>query len=433
MLQRSRTEGARGVSSRYPRPALWTAGVLAVAAAAWLLIGVPRVVKYPADVDARPGYEGTFTLLVNPTTAAPLDEPLALPLRVDRHIEGLPGQSSSSEAVVRETITQKAGQIMDTTQTNQYVMDRSTMLNVADDRAYAFEPANVVDRSGAYRLNLPFGTAPDAALDIYSNEIGATYRMAADTQTPTTEVEGLELLNFTGSVTDAPVTSAYLTELSKSAPLPSALTLEQLKPHLQDAGLDVDALLAALGPRLTPADAATLAAFAADPIPLDYVLSFDGGASVEPVTGAQVVVASNQSVGVRPRPASLPAVQDLLSRYTDVPEAVVAAEVLNGFATGPAIPLFRYSFDQTPASVAEVAGTVASQRRLVQMAEVWLPVALIAGAIVSLVVGGAMSRRRPGTPIDLTAPHETTTETPVPARAKAKAEDMTSPTTTPRP
>ena len=418
---------------RFPRAALWIAGVLAVAAAAWLLIGVPRVVKYPTGVDASPRYEGTFTLLVNPTTAAPLDQPLVQPLTVDRHIEGLADQSTSSEAVVRETVIQKAGPIMDTTQTNQYVMDRSTMLNVADDRAYAFVPTNVVDRSGAYRLNLPFGTEADATLDIWSNEMGGTYRMAADTQTPTTEVEGLELLNFTGSATDAPVTPAYLAELSKTAPLPSSLTLEQLKPHLQAAGLDVDAFQAALVPQLTPTDAATLEAFAADPIPLDYVLSFDGGASVEPVTGAQVVVRSDQSLGVRPRPVGLPAVLELLGRYPGVPEAVIAIEVLNDLATGPAITLFQYDFDQTPASVADVAETVASERRLVQAAQVWLPVALLAGAILSLIVGAALSRRRPSEPIDLTGIQAPASmRAPAPPRPTADAPEVSAPTRPPR-
>ena len=60
--------------------------------------------------------------------------------------------------VVKETIAQKAGSLVDTTQTNVYVMDRTTLENLADDRAYAFDPENVVDRAGAYRLNLPFDT-----------------------------------------------------------------------------------------------------------------------------------------------------------------------------------------------------------------------------------------------------------------------------------
>ena len=61
----------------------------------------------------------------------------------------------------------------------------------------------MVDRSGAYRLNLPFDTSRDETYEIYKNEIDATYMMAADTETPTSEIEGLELSNFAASVDEA--------------------------------------------------------------------------------------------------------------------------------------------------------------------------------------------------------------------------------------
>jgi len=412
---------------RYPLTALGIALVLVIGAIAWLLVAVPMLVKYPTDVDASPRYAGTFRLLVNPATAAPLDQAIEQPLAVERHIQARSDQSTSSQVVVGETITQRAGPILDTTQVNQYVMDRSTNQNVADPRAFAFTPTNVVDRSGAYRLNLPFETPADGDLAIYKNEIGSTYTISPDGQNPTSDVEGLSVLNFNGSMTDAPVTPAYLAELGKSAPLPSSLTLEQIKPHLLAAGLDVDALLTALGPRLTPADGATLAAFAGNPIPLDYVMSFDGSAAVEPVTGAEVKVGSFEAIGVRPQASALPALDEVLSHYGDVPEAVAARGALNRIATGPAIRLIEYSFEQTPASVAEIAGVVSSQRRQIQLARDWIPAALIAGAILSLAIGTlVMFRRVPSSePLDLTGLTipEPATEPALDVRQQAVAQD----------
>ena len=104
------------------------------------------LVKYPTDLDITPRYRGTLTLFVDPATAKPLAAPASLPLDIDRHIHVFGDQSGSSRVVVEETITQKAGDLLNTTQTNVYVMDRRTMKNVADDRAYAFTPSNVVDR-----------------------------------------------------------------------------------------------------------------------------------------------------------------------------------------------------------------------------------------------------------------------------------------------
>ena len=378
---------------RYPRTALLVAAGFALAALAWMVIGVPTFVKYPTDLDASPRYEGTFRAFVD-FSMAPLAEPTVLPLTVDRHIETIGDESSSSRVLVRETIDQKAGDLVDTRQTNEYVMDRSSIENVSDDRAYAFDPANTVDRSGAYRLNLPFDTSRDETYTIYKNEIDDTYVLRPDTADPTSRVEGLDLSNFTASVDEAPLSAAYLAELNHVVTLPDTVTLDQLKPQLLRAGLDVDALVAALTPVLTPEDAATLSAFAAEPIALEYVLSFDGTAAVEPVTGADVKVASSETVGARPVLTGLPTLQAVLSHYPDVPEAAATSAALDGLAAAPATPLFQFDFAQTPASVADIADQVRSMRRQVLAAKVWLPLALATGAALSLVVGFGVALRR---------------------------------------
>ncbi|HEX6568950.1 MAG TPA: porin PorA family protein [Acidimicrobiales bacterium] len=378
---------------RFPRSALWVAGGLAVAALAWMVVGVPTFVKYPTDLEASPQYEGTFRAFVD-FSMAPLDEPLETPLTVDRRIAAVEDESGSSRVLVRETITQKAGDLLDTTQTNAYVMDRSTLRNVADDRAFAFDEANVVDRSPAYRLNLPFDTSRDETYEVYKNEIDDTYRMASDTDNPTSHIEGLDLSNFNASLQEAPLSDAYLAQLNKVVELPESVTLDQLKPHLLPAGIDVDGLIAALTPVLTAEDAAALSEFAAEPIPLEYVLSFDGRAAVEPVTGAEVKVAADETVGARPVLTNLPALQEVLSHYPEVPEAVATNAALDDLATAPATRLFQYDYEQTPASVADIADEARSMRRQVLAAKVWLPLALAAGAALSLLVGGAVALRR---------------------------------------
>ena len=342
----------------------------------------------------------TFALLV-------VTEPMVLPLTVDRHIEAVGDESGASLVVVRETIRQKAGDLLDVTQTNQYVMDRSTLKNVADDRAFAFDPANVVDRAGAYRLNLPFDTSTDKTYEIYKNEIDGTYDIAADTETPTGSIDGVDVSYFLASVNEAPISDAYRAELSKAVPLPTSLTLDQMKPQLLVSGIDVDAVLAALAPTLTPEDTATLAKFAGEPIGLDYVLSFAGRMAVEPVTGADVQVAVNESVGVRPQVTNMPALLEVLGHYPDVPEAVAAGTALDKLVNGPAIPLFNYSYEQTPASVSDVAAKASSMRQQVLLAKVWLPLGLAVAALLSLAIGAVIFVRRRPRPTDLTGIDET--------------------------
>jgi hypothetical protein len=379
---------------RFPRIALALAGGLVVAALLWWAFGVSALVKYPTDLDVNPRYEGTFSLHVDPTTAAPLATPREQPLTIDRQIRAVGDESGADTVVVKETIAQKAGSLVDTTQTNVYVMDRTTLENLADDRAYAFDPENVVDRAGAYRLNLPFDTSRDETYPIYKNEIDATYQMRPNTADPTTHEEGLKLANFVAAVDEAPLSEAYLAELRKSVPLPEAMTLDQLKPQLQQYGLDVDALLAALAPSLTASDFAALGELAANPIPLRYVISFEGRAAVEQTTGAEVDVGVAERIGARPELTALPELQALLGRYPDVPEAVGALAALDEMAAAPAPLLFEYRYDQTPASVADIADEVTSMRRQILLAKVYLPVGLLIAALLSLVVGLLVYRRR---------------------------------------
>jgi hypothetical protein len=69
---------------------------------------------------------------------------------------------------------------------------------------------------------------------------------------------------------------------------------------------------------------------------------------------------------------------------------------MDDLATAPATPLFSYSYEQTPASVADVADEARSMRRQVLLAKVWLPAGLTAAAVLSLVVGAVLYlRRRP--------------------------------------
>jgi hypothetical protein len=390
---------------RFSRIALAISAGFIAAALLWTGFAVPALVKYPTDLDETSRYQGVFTLFVDPATAAPLPTPRQVPFDIERHIRSLGDESSASRVVVEETITQRALDIFDTTQTNVYVMDRRSLQNVADDRAYAFFPANVVDRSGAYRLNLPFHTSPDSTYEIYKNEIATTYEARADTRKPTSDEAGLHLHNFTTSAAEFPLDDVYLSELNKVVALPESLTLDQLKPQLEAAGLDIDAVLAALAPVITSEDLATLAQIAAQPIPLQYFLSFDGTVGVETTTGAEVDVNATEWVGAKPVFADAAALQAVIAHYPAVPEAVSAGEALDALLSAPATKLFEYRYKPTPTSLANIADEVKSLRSQIQLVERYVPIGLWAGAFLSLAVGAfAYWRRRCPTIDRRTAP-----------------------------
>ncbi len=239
----------------------WLIGVgvgLLVIALLWLVFAVPTLVRYPLDIDATPVYEGTFTLFVDPDTFAPLDTPRELPLKVTRHIDALGSKSSYSKVVVSEKIELDAGGEFAQSQDNQYVMDRRSIENVASDNAYAFTPANVVDRSPAFRINFPLDTDPDGEYLIYKNEV--RHDLHGDAGSGGTRARGRRPAPdpFAASAGPLPITQAYIDLLSESVPLPESLTITQLTPLLLSVGIDVPGTLAALGPVISPEDLAAL-------------------------------------------------------------------------------------------------------------------------------------------------------------------------------
>jgi hypothetical protein len=161
---------------RWPAIVALSVGVVLVGAAViWRSVAVPALVKFPTDVDQTPRYEGTFVLFVDPATNAPLDEPTTADLAVNRHIEALPAESGAHDVVVRETITFEVEGLPEATQVHQYVMDRSTNVNLTDGRAWAFESSNVLDRAGAYRIAMPAEVETTEPVQMFKDEIGATF------------------------------------------------------------------------------------------------------------------------------------------------------------------------------------------------------------------------------------------------------------------
>ena len=99
--------------------------------------------------------------------------------------------------------------------------------------------------------------------------------------------------------------------------------------------------------------------------------------------------------------ADVATLQAIIAHYPDVPEAVAAGEALAALSSAPATKLFEYHYQQTPASVADIAGEVKSMRNQIRLAELYVPFGLLGAAALSLAVGAFVSWRRRGPTIDV--------------------------------
>ena len=99
-------------------------------AALWTPIAVPALVKFPTSTNVHLVYTGSFVTYLNPKTGATLTSPEVAGLTIDRHLQALPAESTSSVALVRETMAVRAG-ATSMTEINVYALDRRTMQAVS--------------------------------------------------------------------------------------------------------------------------------------------------------------------------------------------------------------------------------------------------------------------------------------------------------------
>jgi hypothetical protein len=353
---------------------------------AWSAVAVPAFVKYPGDLDVTTHLEGTLTVY-NAPDGSPLPQPMQLPLTIERRLDGF--SASGDTALVKETVSLKGGTVVSSDSENVYAIDRRSLENVADPKAYAWAANNVTDRSDSYRLQLPFHLDSDETFQIWKNETASTYDLVPDRANATTTIDGLELRNFTGQA-EAPLSSAYLAGLRQKSNLPESTTVAAIDQRL--VNVDLAAVIAGVRSVVSAQDAAALDALMAAPIPLAYVSNFAGTTSVDPTTGTQVDVTVKETIGARPDLSGLDKLQPLLAKYMAEPKVQAAAQVLTGLRDAPASPIMTYDYSHTDTTIADLADRAKDQGTKIAFAERWIPTVLIGAGVallaVALIKGG---------------------------------------------
>lgn len=359
---------------------------LAVLAGLWALIAPGQLVKYPTHVDKTVIASGKFSLAVNPSTGTPLSKPEVLPLTIHRRLRVV--SSTGSQALVKENDLEQIGTLPQQDVQQKYVLDRSSLKNVASGEAYAYEPANHVNRSPAYSVNLPFA-AHSGSYQVWKNEVGRSYTFRQ--QGGKVSRDGLTLIPFQGEVTDVPAQSYYLATLNGLGHLPTRTTIGQLTPQLKALGIDPAQLQTVLLPQLSAPDRAAISSALSRPIPLRYVVSAKTRILVEPTTGMIVSLDRIQeSLGVQPQLRGLSAIGTVLgkSAYRSNPAIIAARNALVKLSHTPATAtIFSYTYGQTPASVADIAAYAKSGANKIKTVETTIPVGILLLGALSAAIG----------------------------------------------
>lgn len=379
-----------------------TSKIVGIVAVVFLAVGLlwhpvvePQIVRFPAGLTRTYHYQGSIVVFADQTTGAPLAQPLTLPLQIDRRLVGT--DTGAHVALVKETDTITAGPITQTVE-NVFAIDRRNFKNVADPKAYTFTPANVVDRSGTYRLTYPMGVkSKGARYQIFKPETGTAYT-AVDASPSTGTVSGTHVVFLNAQLANTPV-ALYEQAALAARGFPTELTPQQLAAQLKALGIDLNQVTAQLARILSPSEMSILAGALASPVPLQYLSGFRGSVAVEPRTGQIVRVAGVvDGIYVQPNLRALAPVLGVLTAHAGDPTVASLLTTFSRVSAAPAQPVYELRYSQTPASVAGAASDARSRARQLRLATVILPRGLIGLGVLTLVVGGLLAwrRRQPG-------------------------------------
>jgi hypothetical protein len=365
--------------------------VLIVTAVVVWAVARSVVLRFPGTgFDLTEHDTGSVVLQASPATGAP-QSGATLPLDLRRHRFGV--GASNGHVVVQEDDTQTTGPLPPVLLNHQYVLDAGTAQNVADPRAFAYTPGNVVDRSSSYSVAFPAGTGT-GPYRLWQDETGGAIRT---TSAGTVQRDGLSLRRFTGTAPSTPVQPALLAQLGQQG-LPSTLTVQQLAPQLAAAGIDTGAVEDAIGQLDGSADRTEARALFTAPVPMAFGLSTDGSLLVEPVSGIVVAVERvDRTLTMTPVVAQLGRLQLILgqSRYADKPVVATGAQALARLAANPpAVPYAKLTYSQDAASVAQAASYARSRAGHIQLWTRTVPLVLAAVGLVLVLVGLVIGPRR---------------------------------------
>lgn len=203
--------------------------LVAVAAALWTPVAVPRIVRLPPSFDTDVSASGTFVVSAAPGSLARLPAPTSLPVNVELNVAAVSADDQS--IVISSTQTQKVGAPSGPTQDvvlkSQYVLDRRTAQNIADPRAWSFTPDHPVNRAGSYSFAFGFDFDPAATYPLWDDSIGASYPLKQGGGAAGADTGGLTATPLTGTTTQ-PADPAWIAALTPLQ-LPKELSVEQWK------------------------------------------------------------------------------------------------------------------------------------------------------------------------------------------------------------
>ncbi len=249
---------------------LFVLGIILIAVGLVLmLVVVPGMKQFPEDVDTTRMYEGTMTVMFDPSTFQFLPE---MPIGLERHFET--SAVDGDVALVREEQVMSSGDQVLQQFVKHYAIDRKSMKVVNDYPAAWSENEGFWDRAGLV-LGWPIDTEKtdyDGWSDDYREIVPLEYNGEVEH-----ERTGITTYYYTSSGEAKPIHPDHVATLG----LPAGLPKDDFAALLEQPETELPAMVMTVLPRL-------LDNLEGDTVPLQYYYAYEGEYWIEPETGVLI-------------------------------------------------------------------------------------------------------------------------------------------------
>ncbi len=367
--------------------------VLIVVAIVWWTAIAPSLTKLPSDIDTPMDFEGTLTQYIDPATQQPLPagQEMAVPFTAKRTFAAVPDLFTSGMGVFSDTIVMTVAGQEQPAQASRYALDRATRKCVESNENWAYSPQIVLnDRVGHYGPLFPGGLDVGDTVSAFFNDPNKAFEVKV-----VEKIDDFNGLGITALKIDAtrpstayypPIQEAVLGGLG----LPMEVTFAQLAAQLKAQGLDLEALLTALGSVAGPEDMQALMALMQQPIKLVYMQESGDVLYIEHKTGATVGADFDRTTTMAIDTSGLLGAFTIIGKYatdpTIGPLIAGAMQAAGQLAQAGSMKVFNQSMSIITASQQDLAQQAKDKGAMLDLANLWIPlIILVVGAVLAIV------------------------------------------------
>ncbi len=374
--------------------------VLIVVAIVWWAALAPSLTKLPSDIDTVMDFDGKLTQYIDSATqqSLPAGQEVVVPFTVLRTFASVADQYTSGTAVCLDSIVMTVGGQERPAQLTQYALDRKTRKCVESDANWAYTPEIVLnDRVGNYGPLFPGGLKVGDTLSVFFNDPATAFDVKVVEKIDDYNGLGITAMKIDASRPATEYHPAIAQAVLGSQGLPMELTFAQLSAQLKAKGLDLEALLAALGTVATPEDLQSLQALTQQPVKLIYKQESGDVTYIEQKTGATVGATFDRTTTMAPDTTSLLGAFAIVGKYASDPNigpAIAAAlQAAGQLAQAEPTKVFNQSMTIIKTSEESLAKDAQDKASLLSLVDMWIPLIIVIVGAILLILGGYLLLR----------------------------------------